>query len=48
MTADGLREYFSKFGDIKECVVMRDPVTKKSRYDEAGGVNDVLPSGFYV
>jgi RNA-binding protein Musashi len=29
--SDGLREYFSKYGDIKECVVMRDPVTKKSR-----------------
>ncbi|XP_062502760.1 RNA-binding protein Musashi homolog 2-like isoform X3 [Corticium candelabrum] len=29
--SDGLRDYFSKFGDIKECVVMRDPVTKKSR-----------------
>eukprot|EP00118_Oscarella_pearsei_P008795 m.47004 g.47004 ORF g.47004 m.47004 type:complete len:348 (+) comp33755_c0_seq7:1569-2612(+) len=29
--ADGLKEYFSQFGAIKECVVMRDPVTKKSR-----------------
>ena len=31
LNTDGLREYFSKYGDIKECVVMRDPVTKKSR-----------------
>ncbi|XP_065830721.1 RNA-binding protein Musashi homolog 2-like isoform X2 [Oscarella lobularis] len=29
--SDGLKDYFSKFGAIKECVVMRDPVTKKSR-----------------
>lgn len=28
---DGLKEYFSKFGEVKECMVMRDPVTKRSR-----------------
>ena len=28
---DGLRQYFSQFGDVKDALVMRDPVTKKSR-----------------
>ncbi|XP_056592293.1 RNA-binding protein Musashi homolog 2a isoform X1 [Triplophysa dalaica] len=28
---DSLRDYFSKFGDIRECMVMRDPTTKRSR-----------------
>ncbi|XP_077168199.1 RNA-binding protein Musashi homolog 2 isoform X9 [Paroedura picta] len=28
---DNLRDYFSKFGDIRECMVMRDPTTKRSR-----------------
>uniref|UniRef100_A0A8D1MVP1 Musashi RNA binding protein 2 n=1 Tax=Sus scrofa TaxID=9823 RepID=A0A8D1MVP1_PIG len=27
----GLRDYFSKFGEIRECMVMRDPTTKRSR-----------------
>lgn len=29
--AEGLREYFSQFGEVKECLVMRDPLTKRSR-----------------
>ncbi|XP_071790959.1 RNA-binding protein Musashi homolog Rbp6-like isoform X2 [Asterias amurensis] len=28
---DSLRDYFRKYGDIKECVIMRDPTSKKSR-----------------
>lgn len=28
---EGLKEYFCKFGEVKECMVMRDPVTKRSR-----------------
>ncbi|XP_038054852.1 RNA-binding protein Musashi homolog 2-like [Patiria miniata] len=28
---DSLRDYFRKYGDIKECVIMRDPSSKKSR-----------------
>ncbi|XP_022104624.1 RNA-binding protein Musashi homolog 2-like isoform X12 [Acanthaster planci] len=28
---DSLREYFRKYGEIKECVIMRDPNSKKSR-----------------
>ncbi|XP_037775660.1 heterogeneous nuclear ribonucleoprotein A0-like [Penaeus monodon] len=31
-TAEGLREYFSKFGDINEVMVMKDPTTRRSRY----------------
>lgn len=30
-TPDGLREYFSKFGEVTECMVMRDQATKRSR-----------------
>ncbi|XP_069164903.1 RNA-binding protein Musashi homolog Rbp6 isoform X2 [Procambarus clarkii] len=30
-TAEGLREYFSKFGDINEVMVMKDPTTRRSR-----------------
>ncbi|XP_069082736.1 RNA-binding protein Musashi homolog 2 isoform X13 [Pleurodeles waltl] len=28
---DSLRDYFCKFGEIRECMVMRDPTTKRSR-----------------
>ena len=31
--AEGLQEYFSKFGEITECTVMKDPGTKRSRWD---------------
>ncbi|EDL15849.1 Musashi homolog 2 (Drosophila), isoform CRA_d, partial [Mus musculus] len=30
-STDSLRDYFSKFGEIRECMVMRDPTTKRSR-----------------
>ncbi|XP_031573875.1 RNA-binding protein Musashi homolog 2-like [Actinia tenebrosa] len=30
-TAEALRQYFAKYGELKECVVMRDPVSKRSR-----------------
>ncbi|XP_020894537.1 RNA-binding protein Musashi homolog 2 [Exaiptasia diaphana] len=30
-TAEGLRQYFTKYGELKECVIMRDPVSKRSR-----------------
>ncbi|KAG8451971.1 hypothetical protein GDO86_003959 [Hymenochirus boettgeri] len=30
-TLDSLRDYFNKFGEIRECMVMRDPTTKRSR-----------------
>lgn len=32
-SAEGLREYFSKFGDVTEVMVMKDPTTRRSRYD---------------
>ncbi|XP_069366577.1 RNA-binding protein Musashi homolog 1-like isoform X1 [Paralichthys olivaceus] len=47
-TQEGLKEYFCKFGEVKECMVMRDPVTKRSRgfgfvtYAEQAGVEKVL------
>ncbi|XP_052329646.1 RNA-binding protein Musashi homolog 1 isoform X2 [Oncorhynchus keta] len=47
-TQEGLNEYFCKFGEVKECMVMRDPVTKRSRgfgfvtYIDQAGVDKVL------
>uniref|UniRef100_UPI00398EAFCC RNA-binding protein Musashi homolog 1-like isoform X2 n=1 Tax=Pristiophorus japonicus TaxID=55135 RepID=UPI00398EAFCC len=47
-TQEGLKEYFCKFGDVKECMVMRDPVTKRSRgfgfvtFVDQAGVDKVL------
>ena len=29
---EGLKEYFSKFGDIAEVMVMKDPTTRRSRW----------------
>ncbi|XP_021268749.1 RNA-binding protein Musashi homolog 1 [Numida meleagris] len=46
--AEGLREYFSQFGEVKECLVMRDPLTKRSRgfgfvtFMDQAGVDKVL------
>lgn len=28
---DGLRDYFKQFGEVQDCIVMKDPKTKKSR-----------------
>ncbi|KAM6969776.1 RNA-binding protein Musashi homolog 2b [Aplochiton taeniatus] len=45
---DSLRDYFSKFGEIRECMVMRDPTTKRSRgfgfvtFADTAGVDKVL------
>ncbi|KAG5836778.1 hypothetical protein ANANG_G00232200 [Anguilla anguilla] len=45
---DSLRDYFSKFGEIRECMVMRDPTTKRSRgfgfvtFADAASVDKVL------
>lgn len=30
--SESLREYFSKFGEITEVMVMKDPTTRRSRY----------------
>uniref|UniRef100_A0A8C8M2E5 RRM domain-containing protein n=1 Tax=Oncorhynchus tshawytscha TaxID=74940 RepID=A0A8C8M2E5_ONCTS len=48
LCADSLRDYFTKFGEIRECMVMRDPTTKRSRgfgfvtYVDAASVDNVL------
>uniref|UniRef100_G3TVH7 Musashi RNA binding protein 1 n=1 Tax=Loxodonta africana TaxID=9785 RepID=G3TVH7_LOXAF len=45
---EGLREYFGQFGEVKECLVMRDPLTKRSRgfgfvtFMDQAGVDKVL------
>ncbi|XP_053135833.1 RNA-binding protein Musashi homolog 1 isoform X6 [Hemicordylus capensis] len=47
-TQEGLREYFCQFGEVKECLVMRDPLTKRSRgfgfvtFMDQAGVDKVL------
>uniref|UniRef100_A0AAR2KDW3 RRM domain-containing protein n=1 Tax=Pygocentrus nattereri TaxID=42514 RepID=A0AAR2KDW3_PYGNA len=46
--AEGLKDYFCKFGEVKESMVMRDPVTKRSRgfgfvtFADQAGVDKVL------
>ena len=30
--AEGLKEYFAKFGEIAEVMVMKDPTTRRSRW----------------
>lgn len=30
-TEEGLREYFSKFGEVSDCVLMKDKETQQSR-----------------
>ena len=32
MISESLREYFTKYGDITEVMVMKDPTTRRSRY----------------
>ncbi|XP_020607573.1 RNA-binding protein Musashi homolog 2-like isoform X1 [Orbicella faveolata] len=50
-TAEGLQTYFSKYGDLKECLVMRDPNTKQSRgfgfvtFEDPAAVDAVLKAG---
>ncbi|KAM7399915.1 hypothetical protein PAMP_019151 [Pampus punctatissimus] len=45
---DSLRDYFNTFGEIRECMVMRDPTTKRSRgfgfvtFADAASVDTVL------
>uniref|UniRef100_A0AAR2L455 RRM domain-containing protein n=1 Tax=Pygocentrus nattereri TaxID=42514 RepID=A0AAR2L455_PYGNA len=47
-TQEGLKDYFCKFGEVKESMVMRDPVTKRSRgfgfvtFADQAGVDKVL------
>ncbi|XP_042146669.1 RNA-binding protein Musashi homolog Rbp6 isoform X8 [Ixodes scapularis] len=48
---EGLREYFSKFGDITEVMVMKDPTTRRSRgfgfvtFSDPASVDKVLANG---
>ncbi|KAL5017114.1 hypothetical protein ScPMuIL_006703 [Solemya velum] len=50
-TAETLKEYFGKYGELKEAMVMKDPTTKRSRgfgfvtYREPASVEKVLASG---
>lgn len=50
-TSEGLREHFGRFGEIGECMVMKDPVTKRSRgfgfviYRDPSAVDKVLANG---
>jgi len=48
---EGLREYFSKFGEISEVMVMKDPTTRRSRgfgfvtFADPASVEKVLANG---
>ncbi|XP_061537598.1 RNA-binding protein Musashi homolog 2-like isoform X9 [Phycodurus eques] len=45
---DNLKDYFNTFGEIRECMVMRDPTTKRSRgfgfvtFADSASVDNVL------
>ncbi|XP_051933595.1 RNA-binding protein Musashi homolog 2-like [Hippocampus zosterae] len=45
---DSLKHYFNTFGEIRECMVMRDPTTKRSRcfgfvtFSDSASVDNVL------
>ncbi|XP_022905422.1 RNA-binding protein Musashi homolog Rbp6 isoform X6 [Onthophagus taurus] len=50
---ESLREYFSKYGEITEVMVMKDPATRRSSHIEAvaalgvdGGTRLLIPRGF--
>jgi RNA-binding protein Musashi len=46
--SDGLKKYFSQFGKVRECTIMRDPTSGKSRgfafltFEEPKSVNTVM------
>ncbi|KAF0292422.1 RNA-binding protein Musashi Rbp6 [Amphibalanus amphitrite] len=48
---EGLREYFSRFGEVNEVMVMKDPTTRRSRgfgfvtYSDPASVDKVLADG---
>jgi len=50
---EGLKEYFGKFGDIAEVMVMKDPTTKRSRgfgfvtFSDPNSVDKVLAHGLH-
>jgi len=50
-TPEGLKEYFAKFGDIAEVMVMKDPTTRRSRgfgfvtFSDPKSVDNVLAAG---
>jgi RNA-binding protein Musashi len=50
-TPEGLKEYFAKFGDIAEVMVMKDPTTRRSRgfgfvtFSDPKSVDNVLANG---
>jgi RNA recognition motif-containing protein len=49
--SESLREYFSKYGDITEVMVMKDPATRRSRgfgfitFTDPASVDKVLAQG---
>nr|XP_054773414.1 RNA-binding protein Musashi homolog 2-like [Lytechinus pictus] len=50
-STDGLRKYFAQFGEVKECVIMRDTTTRKSRgfgfvtFSDPANVEKVIQRG---
>jgi RNA-binding protein Musashi len=46
--SDGLKHYFSQFGKVNYCLIMRDPTTQRSRgfafltFDDPKAVNSVM------
>ena len=36
LVADTLRENFEQYGEVTECNIMKDPISKRSRYGTNG------------
>lgn len=53
-TAESLRDYFSQFGEVQECTVMRDSATGRSRgfgfltFRDPKTVNTVMVKEHYL